>query len=79
MEEQVGSVQQALALRNDRSLNRGMRVTESRHANAAQQVQIYIALLVAQKDAIAIDEENRVAFVRVQQQLLLRCLYRFEL
>ena len=57
VEEEVRGVQQALALRRDRRLNRGMRVAQRRYADAAQEIEVVVALLVAQIDAVPLDEE----------------------
>src|SRR6266702_4527794 len=75
---EVRGMQQAFALRKNGGFDRRVCVAERRDPNAAEQVEVVMALLVAQVDTIALYKQNRVAFVRVQEQLLLRCLDRSE-
>ena len=67
------------ALTRDGLFDRGMGVAEGGDADAAEQVEVVVAVLVAQMDALAADEEDGVALVGVEEQLLLRCLDRLRL
>src|ERR1035437_2315234 len=42
-------------------------------------MEVVNALLVAHIDSVALHEENRVAFIRIEDQLFLRCLDRCKL
>ena len=57
------------ALLGDRLLDRGVRIAERVDADAAEQVEVLVAVLVFEIDAFAADEEERVAFVGGQQEL----------
>ena len=46
-----------------------MPIAQRIHADAAQQVEIAIALLVDQVHALAADKQDRIALVRSEQQL----------
>ena len=74
VEEEVRGVEEALRSVRDGFFDGGMGVAEGGDADAAEQIEVVVAVLVAQIDAVAADEEDGVAFVGVEEQLLLRCL-----
>ena len=56
----------------------GVAVAEGGDADAAEQIEIVVAVLVGEVDAVAAGEEDRIAFVGVQEQLLFGGLQGFE-
>ena len=53
-----------------------MGVAERGDADAAEQIEVVVAVLVAQIDALSADEEEGIALVGVEKQLALRGLDR---
>ena len=74
VEEEIGGVEQARALAADGFFDRGMRVAERGDADAAEQIEVVVAVFVAQIDAVSADEEAGSSLVGVEKQLVLRCL-----
>ena len=64
-------MQQLFALLGNRVHNRGMPVTKRIHTDAAQQIEVAVALLVDKVHTFATDEENGIALVGLQQRLRL--------
>ena len=56
----------------------GVAVAEGGDADAAEQVEEVVALLVGEEDAVAAGEKDRIAFVGLQEQLLFGGLQGFE-
>ncbi len=67
---------QALALARDGFFDGGMGVAERGDADAAEQIEVVVAVLVAEVDALSADKETGVAFVGLEKQFVLRCLDR---
>ena len=63
VKEQIRSMNQRTALARNRLFNRGMPVAQRIHADAAQQVEIPIAVLIDQIHALAALKEQRIAFI----------------
>ncbi len=57
VEEEVRGVDEALALACDRFFDGGMAVAERGDADAAEEIEVVVAVFVAQIDAVAADEE----------------------
>ena len=51
------------------SLDRWMSITQRIHADAAQQIQIAVALFIDEVHTLTAGKEDRIAFVCLQQQL----------
>ncbi len=76
VEEEIRGVDKLAALLEDRLLDRWVGVAEGGDADAAEEIEVVVAVFVAQVDALAADEEDGVALVGVEEQLFLRCLDR---
>jgi hypothetical protein len=50
-------------------------VAKGRYTDAAEEIEIVMAVFIAQIDALSADEEVRVALISVEKELILRCLY----
>ena len=66
MEEQVGRVNQRVGLFGDGARERRMRVPERGDADAGQQVEVFAAPDIVQPHALAPDERDRIAPIRLQ-------------
>ncbi len=77
VEVEIGGVDEAGALLRDGFFDGGVGVAERGDADAAEEVEIVLAVFVAQEDALSADEKVGIAFIRLQKQLFLRCLDRF--
>jgi len=71
-------VDEAFALTRDRLFDGGVGVAEAGDADATEEVEVVVAVFVAQMDAMTAYEEDGVALVGVKEQLLLCCLDRFQ-
>ena len=69
VEEEIRDVQQLPALFADRLLDRRMPVAQRVDADAAQQVEIAVSLVVDQVHAFAADKQDGIALVGLEQQL----------
>ncbi len=67
--KKVGSVYQELGLLGQRLGEHGMRVAQSVHADAAEQVKILPAFVVVNVNATALAQQNGIALVGGEQQL----------
>ena len=65
---------QAFALADNGLFDGRMGVAERRDADAAEQIEVVVAVFVAQIDALPADEQIRIAFVGLEKQFALRCL-----
>ncbi len=65
-----------LLWRTNGLFDRRMGVAERRDADAAEKIEVVLAVLVAQIDALPADEEVRIALVGLEKQFTLRCLNR---
>ncbi len=79
VKEEVGSVDQRAALVDDGAFDGGMTVAERVHADAAQQVEIVVAVFVDEMYALAANKQNRVAVVCGKEQPCLGGVDLFEL
>ena len=61
-------------LADDRVFDGRVCVAEGVNADAAEEVEVFVAVFVAEVDAVAANEEERVAFVSVEEQFALCCL-----
>src|SRR5260370_6759170 len=68
MKKEVGRMDQSAAVIDDRSLDGRVVVSKGVYADATEQVEIAPALLVDKMHALASHKEERIAFVRLQQQ-----------
>src|SRR6185312_861931 len=69
--EEVRRVDEFRGLRGDGAGDRGVVVAKRAYADAGEQVEVVVAVLVAEVDAVAAEKEQRVALVGLQQQLRL--------
>src|SRR6202522_3930374 len=76
--EEIRSVNQLTAFIDDRPLNRRMAVAQRIDADAAEQVEIMLAILVNDVYAFAAHKENWVAVICVQQQFALSSFNLFQ-
>ena len=76
VEEEVRGVEQALALADDGLFDGGVAVAKRGDADAAEEVEVVVAVFVAQIDAMSADKQVGVALVRLEKQFALRCLDR---
>ena len=60
------------ALAGDGVFNRGMRVPERIDTDAAEQIEISVALLIDEMNAFAAHKENRIALIGGEQQPFFR-------
>lgn len=74
VEEEIGGVDEALRLFRDGFFDRGVCVAESGDADTAEEIEVVVSVFVAQVDALSADEEDGVALVGVEKQLLFGCL-----
>ncbi len=65
-----------LLWRTNGLFDRRMGVAECRDADAAEQIEVVLAVFVAQIDALSADKEIGIALVGLEKQLTLRCLNR---
>src|SRR5882762_10459968 len=71
MEEEVRRMQQTAALAADRVFYNGVAIPQRRDADAAQQVEVVVAILIRQVDVMSTDEEIGIPFICLQKQLAL--------
>src|SRR5271170_7770945 len=71
MKEEVRDVDELVALLGNSMFNGRMAVAQRVHADAAQQIEILLAMFIFEKDALATGEENRVPLVGREQELRL--------
>ena len=65
---------EAFALADNGLFDGRMGVAECRDADAAEKIEVVLAVFVAQIDAVPADEEVRIALVSLEEQFTLRCL-----
>jgi hypothetical protein len=66
--EEVAGVQQRLRLRGDGGGDRWVVVAKGRDADAAEEVEVVVAMLVAEVNAVARDEHERITLVSLQHE-----------
>jgi hypothetical protein len=76
MEKEIGGVEEALALTVDRFFDGGVSIAKRRHSDAAEEIEIVVAVFVAEINALSTDKQIGVALIRVKEKLFLRCLNR---
>ncbi len=74
VEEEIRGVDEASALTVDRFFDGGMGVAERGDADAAEEIEVVVAILVAEVDTLSADEEDWVALVGLEKEFALRCL-----
>jgi hypothetical protein len=67
-------VKKAIALVRNCFLHRGVSIAQGRYADAAQEIEVVLPVLIAQIDALSTDEEVRVALIGLEKEFILRCL-----
>src|SRR5258708_3726860 len=72
---EVRCMQQASTLISNCLFDRGMRIAKRRHSDTAQQVEIVMAIFIAQIDALSAHEKIGVPLICLEKQLALRSLY----
>src|SRR5579862_3440563 len=74
MEEKVRDVDELLALFGDRILYCGMAIAQRIHADATQQIEVAVAVLVDKMDSLTANKENRIPLIGCKQQPRFGCL-----
>jgi hypothetical protein len=76
VKKEVRGVEEAFALTVDRFFDGGVSVAQRGDADAAEEIEVVLAILVAEINALSADKQVRVALVRLEKQLTLRRLDR---
>ncbi len=74
VEVEVRGVEEALALTVDRFFDGGVSIAKRRYADAAEEVEVVLAVFVAEINALSADKQVGVALIRLEKQFTLRRL-----
>jgi hypothetical protein len=69
-------VEEASALTGDRFYDGGVGVAKRRYPDAAEEIEVVVAVFVAEINALSADKQVGISLIRLEKQLALRCLDR---
>jgi hypothetical protein len=74
--EEIRGVEETLALAIDGLFDGGVSIAKRRYADAAEEVEVVLAVFVAEINALSADKQIGIALISVEEKFFLRCLDR---